>query len=229
MTKEKRFSSLLTCGHCGNSAPMEIVASYSDKTTHDDPADDRHAPWDTAQVYQMLKCPACGAITFQNYFWHDWMESEADLTVKTLYPSETRLPLGLPSAIKTALLAANRVRAIDANAFGVLIGRVLAMLCADRNATGKFLSHNLADLAFKGEIPKKLVDVATSLNAFRNVGAHPELGELTIEEVPILEDLCKAILDYVYTAPYLVQKAQDALNKLKARPAVMEPPKASAA
>lgn len=216
MADEIRFTSLLTCGHCGNSAPMTIATSFFDKTTHEDTSGER---WDTGNVYELLRCPACGAMSLRTYFWHEgWMETEEDITYKTLYPSELRIPLGLPRGIEKAFLAATKVRSIDANAYGVLIGRVMEMVCADRSATGRFLSHKLADLAKKGEIPAKLVDVATSLAALRNVGAHFDLGELTPQEVPIVEDLCKALLDYVYTAPFLAQKAQDALNKLKTKP-----------
>jgi hypothetical protein len=55
------------------------------------------------------------------------------------------------------------------------------------------------------------------LRKFRNVGAHPNLGELTLDEVPILDDFCRAILEYVYTAPHLAQIAQDALTALTKR------------
>jgi hypothetical protein len=200
---------------------MEIVATYSATTmVFTDPTGE---PWETADVYQLLRCPACRAVTLRSYFWHEGIESEAELNYKTLYPSDSRIPLGLPPEIATEFLAATRVRVISANAYGVLLGRVMEMVCRDRNATGKFLGQKLADLAAKGEIPTKLVDVAKSLTALRNVGAHADLGELTPQEVPILEDLCKAVLDYVYSAPFLVQKAQDALNKLKAKPKVMKP------
>jgi len=110
-----------------------------------------------------------------------------------------------------------KVKAVDSNAFGVLIGRTIEMVCVDRDASGRFLSDKLTSLAKKGEIPDKLVRVASVLNKLRNVGAHAELGELTTDEVPILDDLCRALLDYVYTAPFLAQKAEDALNALKAK------------
>ena len=61
-------------------------------------------------------------------------------------------------------------RNIDANAFAVLLGRVLELVCVDRNAVGNSLHKKLQDLATKGEIPAKLVDVAqASRNAKRGV------------------------------------------------------------
>jgi len=109
------------------------------------------------------------------------------------------------------------VKPIDSNAFGVLIGRVIDLVCTDRNATGSTLNNKLEDLAKRGEIPQKLVGVASGLRKLRNVGAHAELGELTPEEVPIMEDLCRALLDYVYSAPFLAQKAQDKIDQLVQR------------
>ena len=71
------------------------------------------------------------------------------------------------------------------------------------------------DLSRKGEIPEKLVKVADNLRHLRNVGAHADLGELTQSDEPVLSSLFNAILEYVYSAPYLVQKAEDQLKKLK--------------
>src|SRR5439155_23371991 len=142
------------------------------------------------------------------------MDSEDEVTFKALYPFDARLPLGLPEPIEKAYRAANKVKSIDANAFGVLIGRVVEMVCGDRGASGRTLYDRLKDLASRGEIPSKLVDVADKLRALRNVGAHAELGELTPAEVPIVEDLCRAILDYIYTAPYLAQRAEASLSRL---------------
>lgn len=96
----------------------------------------------------------------------------------------------------------------------VLIGRVMDMVCRDRGANGHFLGNKLADLATKGEVPQKLVEVAEKLTKLRNVGAHAELGELTTREVPIVEDLCCALLDYIYTAPHLAKRADELLTKI---------------
>ncbi len=199
MSSDKiRLSSPTRCGHCGNVAPMTIAASFSDTAIDEYPDD---PPTEHGTIYELLKCPACKEILLRSYRWHDMMDSEDEVTFKALYPFDARLPLGLPEPIEKAYRAANKVKSIDANAFGVLVGRVVEMVCGDRGASG-------------GEIPSKLVDVADKLRALRNVGAHAELGELTPAEVPIVEDLCRAILDYIYTAPYLAQRAEASLSRL---------------
>lgn len=70
-------------------------------------------------------------------------------------------------------------------------------------------------LLIKGEIPKKLIGVSKSLRILRNIGAHATLGELTTDEIPILDNLCRAILEYVYSAPFLVEEAEKRVLKLK--------------
>jgi hypothetical protein len=133
-----------------------------------------------------------------------------------LYPVKRDAPSGVPAKISKAYNAANRVRAADANAYGVLLRRVLELVCLDRNAAGRDLNSKLADLAQKGEIPNKLVGVAKGLRQLGNVGAHATLGELTPEEIPVLDDLCRAILEYVYSAPSLAQCAEERLKRLQA-------------
>ena len=190
---------------------MTIVASYSDTINEEQ---DDGPPVEHGTIYELLKCPSCKEILLRNYFWNDMMESDDEVTFKLLYPFDVRIPLGLTEPIEKAYRASLKVKAIDANAYGVLVRRVLEMVCSDREASGRTLSDKLKDLASKSEIPTKLVDVAEKLRAFGNVGAHAELGDLTTEEVPIVEDLCRAILDYIYTAPYLAQRAEKSLAKL---------------
>lgn len=216
MSKEPEFSEVRNCGHCNNTAPMQVVAKYSDTKTFEY-EDKLTAPFEAGDFYEMLKCPACHRIELRTYQWHDMMESKNEVTYKTLYPFASKVPLGLPESLKTEYKAAMNVKNISANAYGVLLGRILELVCADRQAKGKNLFEQLSDLAQKNEIPQKLVGVADKLRAFRNLGAHASLGGLTEKEVPILESLSLAILEYVYSAPYLAEQAEIALGQLKAK------------
>lgn len=201
------------CPHCGNISPMVILGGCADTLSVKlkDPNDE---PFEHGTIYQVLKCHSCPEVTIRSYFWHDMMDEEHPVQFKVLYPSDSKMPIGMPENIEKAFRSALKVKQVDANAFGVLIGRVMDMVCKDRGATGRFLGNKLSDLAAKGEIPTKLVEVAQKLTKLRNVGAHAELGELTMKEIPIVEDLCRALLDYIYTAPYLAQRADETLNKL---------------
>jgi hypothetical protein len=215
--EKRRTTELLQFNHCGNRAPMEIVADYylSLKTTSDDPYYEEHYPQpEEGYYYKLLLCLACKEVTLWKYFYADYIDAE-EITIETLYPSAALRLSGLPTQIQQAYEIALKVRVIDANAYAVLIGRILEMICEDRKATGKDLYNKLNDLATKGEIPTKLVGVADSIRQLRNFGAHAFLGELTRDEIPILDDLCRAILEYVYNAPYLVEQAEQRLKRLK--------------
>jgi len=212
--KAPKFSEEKRCGHCGNEAPMRKVAEYSEVSTHMD--EKENFCWNEGDCYELLKCPACGKIELRSYYFHEAFSEEAP-DYKTLYPVSSKLPLGLPITIQKEYEAALKVRSMSANAYGVLMGRVLELVCEDRKANGNDLYNKLADLAVKNEIPGKLVAVADKLRIFRNVGAHPVLGALTQNEVPILENLSRAVLEYVYSAPYLAEQAKRAYEKLRQR------------
>ena len=121
--------------------------------------------------------------------------------------------LGLPPAVAKAYAAAQKVRQIDSNAFAVLLGRVLEITCEDRGATGDSLFKQLKSLADAGEIPTHLEQMGNQLRHLRNVGAHASLGELTAGDVPILDALCRAVLEYVYSAPAMIRQVQRRIDE----------------
>lgn len=218
MSTKNRQTGFINCDNCGNHAPMDIVAEYYQSTikVYDDPYHGYYEPCEPEQGYRysLLLCFACKEVTLWKYFEADYLDPE-EIVTETLFPAERSRLSGLPYKIQEAYEIALKVRAIEVNAYAVLIGRILEMICEDRKATGKDLYNKLDDLATKGEIPAKLVGVAHSLRKLRNFGAHASVGELTRDEVPILDDLCRAILEYVYSAPFLVAKAEQQLNILK--------------
>jgi hypothetical protein len=229
MPKEKDYSGFERCGHCGNTAPMEIVARYSQVSEAWD--EKMSFSWNEGDVHEWLLCPACKLVTYRMYFWHDATMDPGDIEYETLYPAPARELLGLPPQVKRGYEAALRVRNIDPNAYAVLVGRVLELVCTDRAAEGRSLAQKLAYLAKRGEIPQNLVGCARHLKDLRNVGAHAVLGELTRHELPILDDLARSILEYVYTAPELASRAEKRLRELaegKRPPDTSTPSKADA-
>jgi len=201
------------CRYCGNHSPF-IIHSSCDHTIEQRDKD-TGMTWESGDLYSILGCPHCSQITIARSFWHDGMEDESELTYDVLYPSEEKMPHGLPMKIKKGYEETVKVKGINANAYAVLMRRLLEIVCEDRKAEGNDLYNKLADLAKKNEIPNKLVDVAHGLRAIGNIGAHAELGEVTEKEIPILRALINAILEYVYSAPYLAQVAKERLDELK--------------
>lgn len=166
------------------------------------------------EIYEILRCPKCDKPTIRSGFWYDGME-EYEWTPSVLYPSERKRLLGLPGSVAKAYEAASAVAQVDANAYAVMLGRVLDAVAIDRGAVGRTLALRLKDLAEKGEIPKNIADMAHSIKQFRNVGAHGDLGVLTDEEIPFLEALSNSVLEYVYVAPRLVAMTEGRLKAVK--------------
>ena len=170
-----------------------------------------------ADVYLVLKCPACHKVNLVTYFWReDWDEEDTE-KYELLYPKNDKIPLGLPGEIKTSYIAAEKVKTIDVNAYAILIRRLLEMVCLERGARQDTLAKMLKELADKNDIPDKLVNVAKGLRNFGNIGAHAGSGELSKNEMPILQALATAILEYLYSAPHLATIAENKLNSIKSK------------
>jgi hypothetical protein len=217
MADEVRYTEPIKCRHCGNKAPMKVSAVASQVRYYEDPQSGM--PWEEGPVHEVLICPACEGISVQRYHWHDAYDPER-IQAEIVYPKDAEAaPLGLPPAILQEYQAAARVKPVSPNAFGVLLGRLLELVCNERGATEGKLGFRLKELAARGEIPARLVEVGEKLQQLRHVGAHAFLGELGPSEVPIADSLCRAILEYVYTAPRLVSDAEERLKQLRARQA----------
>jgi hypothetical protein len=208
-------SKLIACRHCGNISRMDIEGNVFVNESWEDP---QYGPGpDQGTHYDILKCPACDKINIVTYFTHEYMESEEDISYEFLYPQNSEYPQGLPQNILVSYKAAEKVKSIDVNAYAILMRRLLEQVCIDRGANSGTLATMLTELANKGEIPQKLVKVAAGLKDFGNIGAHAGSGDLSIEEIPIVNALCKAILEYVYSAPYLVDVAETKLKQIKSK------------
>lgn len=215
---KKEYTSKFKCPHRGNVAPMEVSAKHSTIRTCSDSDDSgEHSwDWDEGEIYRLLSCQNCGKVVLQrDYYDSRYEDYNVPEFFVTLYQQPDTMPKVLPQIVKSEYDAAIAVKPINANAYAVLLGRVFDKVCEDRKATGKTLSERLADLAAKGEIPKPLADMAHGLRQLRNVGAHADLGTLTQEEIHLLDAILRAILEYLYRAPRLVDEVKQILAKRK--------------
>jgi len=213
---KREQSEVCPCGHCGNRAVMPIVHQHSQISA--EVCDTQIVSPVEGEVYELLECPSCLHTTLRKFYWIDHEKLDLnDVEYEVLFPAASRDVRYLPQTIRIASEAAEKVRHVDANAFGVLVGRVLEMICEDKRAEGRTLQQKLDDLAKRGDIPTTLLDVAHGIRGLRNVGAHATLGELSPSEVPLLDGLLSALLEYLYRAPALVAEAQLRLDELKSR------------
>jgi hypothetical protein len=208
---EKQYTEAIACNHCTNNAPMLIITNHTCEG-EDELAENLLVK--EGHDYQMLECLTCQRITLRSLYWHEAFP-EAPRDYMTIFPVTEPLPKGLPQAIKKEFEAALRVRTINPGSYAVLIRRMLEQVCKDRKAAGKNLNQKLDDLVSKNEIPIKLADVAHKLRMFGNMGAHAADTDVDEADVPILDDLSRALLEYVYGAPFLVEQAAKRLAEKK--------------
>ena len=207
-------SKIVSCRYCGNLSRMKVVGGVTEDLSHFDPD---YGYNDYGIHYSVLRCYACNEVSIISYDVHPDIESEDDISYMFLYPQKTNYPPGLPDSILKAYKAAEKVKNIDVNAYAILMRRLLELVCIERGALSKNLAQMLGELARKEEIPDKLVEVAKGLKDFGNIGAHAGSGELTQKEVPTITALGKAVLEYVYEAPYLATLAEKELNNIRSK------------
>ncbi|HEY3761956.1 MAG TPA: DUF4145 domain-containing protein [Verrucomicrobiae bacterium] len=209
---ELKFTNKRTCGHCGNRAPMVIVADYRE-VKHD--YVEGVGGFNYGEWYEVLKCQSCEKVELRVHSYHQALTEEESPTVyKTIYPEAIAIPVGLPKKVKNEYEKALQARHGDSNGYGVLLGRVLEAVFHDKKAKGKMLGQQLQDLAKRNRLPQETLAFAAKLNSFRIVGAHFNKGKLTPKEIPIMEKLTKVILEYVYSAPYIMKQAEKTISKL---------------
>ncbi len=218
MSQDAQLSDPVECGHCGNCTLMRIVRDF-DCTVEHSTGDWDPCPmyWIEGHVYEVLQCPVCSQVSFRRYYWHDGMMEPPDINYEPLHPPVPSAPLGLPVAIRRAWEEAAKVRRVSPNAYAVHLGRMLELVCRDRQAEGKDLDHLMKDLAKRENLPPQILEIVKGLRLFRNVGAHGKpTEEISAAETSVLHDLARAVLEFVYTGPYLAAKADETYRKMLA-------------
>lgn len=216
MSEEDQVSESRICPYCASVGYMRVVGSGKDVK---DVLVGGRNPFtvEAGTVYRLLACVNCEKVTLESSSWHEQMDHSSECDWETVHPSKRQPILGLPEAIEKEFNEAEAVRTASPNAYALLTRRVLEAVCEDRQADGKTLHAGLVDLAQRGEIPEKLAEVAQSLRQLGNVGAHYKAGSLTVEDLPSLEALCRAVLEYVYAAPRLVTQAESLIEEVRKR------------
>jgi hypothetical protein len=98
-------------------------------------------------------------------------------------------------------------------AFALLIRRALEALCDDRKAIPGGLDRRLKDLAFRGEIPPTLAEMVDVIRVLANKSAHTSDLRLTEYDASVMDDLFRAIIEYVYVGPSKLRHLRATLQK----------------
>jgi hypothetical protein len=212
------------CGHCGTNAVMQILGRVTDysQAQEDYPYRDGHG-------YEVLKCTNCKKPEIEQFSYDEVLQDNYESPYfdrVVLYPAKPAIPLGLPAKVRKEYLDALKNRHGSPNGYGSLLGRVLESVCRDQGALGKTIGQQI-DWLKKHKVnllPPQMLTAAFHQNDFRVLAAHATAGTLTTRQVPILEHLTRAILDYVYAIPFQINLAGKALSKTSRKKKLPPPP-----
>jgi predicted RNA-binding Zn-ribbon protein involved in translation (DUF1610 family) len=199
------------CKHCGFKGPLEHkgdVTVY--KQEEEVPQIGGVLEYD--HNLGIFLCPACNEVSIVSYVWS--VEVGEVVHEETLYPT-TRDNSALPGRVRQRFDAAHKVRKIDPSFYAVGVRRMLETVANEKKAKGKDLFEKLDDLVSRDLIPAPLARAAHQLRRLGNLGAHDEEIELEEEDVPAIESLADAILEYLYRAPAKISAVEKSLKARK--------------
>jgi hypothetical protein len=138
-------------------------------------------------------------------------------TYELLWPQNGRLHPSVPARVQRCYEEAAAIKRRAPNAFANQIGRALESLCEDRGATKRTLAENLRELADRREIPEVLVTMTDIIRMFRNLGSHAAEESVQPDDVDAIDDFFRAVIEYVYVAPFRVNEVQTRVSQLRNR------------
>jgi hypothetical protein len=162
------------------------------------------------------KCPSCTLslvgraeqTSFENY---DGSEADAFGDVVRVYPNPPKAltSIRIPRALQQSLIEADKSLQVGANiAACVMLGRALEALCRDVltpksggvSKPGKpvMLGKGIRELKERKIIDDRLYDWSLSLQAVRNLAAHPEDITVSRQDAEDLQAFVYGITEYVY-------------------------------
>jgi Domain of unknown function (DUF4145) len=201
---------ILTCPHCGNKAPMELLNKF-EKVTVSPLKYNEDAQFH--DIFEVFECPVCEE--FQLYHTH-WNTEEAyfeDFDIyeegQLLYPLSEKVNLySLPKSIKSAYESALKVKNIDDGVCLMAIRRTLEMVCKDKGAVKGQLHQKLNQLQQQGILPPLMGDISKVIKDFGNIAAHGDQVDFNSHMVDGMFRFTNRILEYVYILPREMKRAR---------------------
>ncbi|MEH7526729.1 DUF4145 domain-containing protein [Bacillus sp. JJ1503] len=131
---------------------------------------------------------------------------------KNSYPRFEAKEEYVPKGVKDAFDAALKVRNLDGAICILALRRALEKLCKHKCAEGKDLFSKLKDLQNKKILPEIIKDLSYILRKEGNSAAHADDIEFDQDTVNLMVEFTQTIIDYVYTLPEKIKKAQERIK-----------------
>jgi len=86
-------------------------------------------------------------------------------------------------------------------------------MAKDKNAEGRTLNNKLNWLISQGLLPQVLGQMGHINRILRNWGAHDAETEVQPEDVEIVDEFFRTIVEYLYIAPAKVDRIQELIDR----------------
>lgn len=202
------------CPHCGTVTLQECVFTHDFLQRTYDATYGYETEADLGCTYFVATCGACSDLLV--YYEPGYEDPVDTFTERTLvYPTSARLSECVPTRVRQIYDEAYLIRRLSPSGFAVLIRRALEAVANDRGVLGGGLHSQLRRLASRGEIPPVLAEMGQVVRLLGNNGAHDSHEEITALHTRILDEMFRAIIQYVYVLPCRMDDIKDMLRTIR--------------
>ena len=208
------------CDHCGNLTRKIQIGDYDT------------GPSDSGVFtsYTLYRCDVCKAPVLEqatHQLPDDYggsiqariYRSAAEIVrVEQLWPSSLSLPPEAPARVREIYREAQLVMKRSPSSFVVQIGRALEAVVNDKDAQGRTLNDRLNWLLREEHLPAVIVQMGHINRIVRNWGAHDAEIDVEPEDVQVVDEFFKAIIEYLYVAPQKVDRVQRLIQQRQSTP-----------
>jgi len=207
------------CPHCGNRAPQEVIYKYD---FYEDILDEETVIDILHHLRLIARCETCDDILL--YYVPSYHIDELDKGILSPFAfAVLQWPIlakfdtkAVPEKILKIYDEAAKIKLLAPNAFVVLIGRALEIICIYQGIDGKIpLQKKLKKLTELGKLPSLLSEVTNIIRLIRNAGAHAIGPNISNQHASAIDDFFRVIIEYLYIAPYKLKQFKDEAEKFK--------------
>jgi hypothetical protein len=207
------------CEHCGNLTLKERTGNYFTVP------DDNHM----FTSYVLYRCKICDGAVLEkatHQLPKDYCGSiqprfyiaAAEVTmVEQLWPPSLSLAPEAPVRVREIYEEARAVMRKSPSSFVVQIGRALEAVTKDSSAQGRTLNEKLDWLIKEGRLPEVFGEMGHISRILRNWGAHDAEIDVELEDVEVVDEFFKAIIEYLYVAPTKVKRVRSLIQQRRSR------------
>jgi len=194
------------CEHCGNITLQEIIAT---------PVADDHTV-----TYSLSRCTICDGMLLRRHP-EDWNAPLSpggkplgkNVPFDQLWPPTLTLPAEAPDRVRQIYHEACLIRKHSASSFVVQIRRALEAVANDKKAQGKTLHAKTESLIKSDMLPPVFGEMSHISRMIGNLGAHDAEKDVTDQEVEVVDQFFRAIIEYLYVASEKIAKIKVLLGK----------------